>query len=59
MSRKRILATSEAIVYTDPLPIEDLEETTVEDYKTLNEKCDKVIVKIKSRKERKQKPKKK
>lgn len=59
MSRKRILATSEALVYTDPLPIEDLEETTVEDYKTLNEKCDKVIVKIKNRKERKQKPKKK
>jgi hypothetical protein len=57
MSRKRILAVSEAIVYTEPLPIEDLEETTVEDYKALNDKCDKVIVKIKNRKERKSKKK--
>lgn len=58
MSRKRIVAVAnEAIVYTDPLPIEDLEDATVEEYKELNKKCDNVIVKIKNRKERKAKKK--
>lgn len=60
MARKRQLGlalTSEAVVITDPLPIEDLEDATVEDYKKLNEKMDKVMSKIKGRKEAKQRKK--
>jgi hypothetical protein len=58
MARKRQLGSSalaSEIVITDPLPIEDLEDTTVEDYKKLNEKVDRVISKIKGRKEQKRK----
>lgn len=43
----------ETITVTDPLPIEDLEEATVEDYKKLNDKLDGVISKIKGRKGKK------
>jgi len=60
MARKRQLGlalASEAVVITDPLPIEDLEDATVEDYKKLNEKVDKVMSKIKGRKEAKQRKK--
>ncbi len=60
MARKRqssAALASEAIVVTDPLPIEDLQDTTVEDYRKLNEKVDKVRSRIKERKE--QKPRKK
>jgi hypothetical protein len=60
MARKRQLGlalASEAVVITDPLPIEDLEDATVEDYKKLNEKMDKVMSKIKGRKEAKQRKK--
>jgi hypothetical protein len=52
--RSSVAVASEAIVITEPLPLEDLQETTVEDYKKLNEKVDKVMSKIKVRKERKQ-----
>ena len=60
MVRKRQLGlalASEAIVVSEPLPIEDLEDATVEDYKKLNEKMDKVMSKIKGRKEAKQRKK--
>lgn len=58
MPRKRqSSAASEAIVITESISIETLEDTTVEDYKKLNDKCDKVISRIKVRKERKQKKK--
>ncbi len=46
---------SEPITVTEPLPIEDLEDATVEEYKALNEKIDSVITKIKGRKEGKRK----
>ena len=52
--RSSVAVASEAIVINEPLPLEDLQETTVEDYKKLNEKVDKVMSKIKVRKERKQ-----
>jgi len=44
---------SETITITEPLPVEDLKETTVEDYKKLNDKLDGVISKIKGRKGKK------
>lgn len=53
--RQASAATSEAIVISEPLPLEDLEETTVEEYKKLNDKCDKVMSKVKGRKDRKRK----
>jgi hypothetical protein len=55
MSRIRSASTavSEAVVLTEPIPLEDLEETTVEEYKKLNDKCDQVMSKIKGRKSRK------
>lgn len=52
MPRKRSLASAEAIIITEPVPMEDLEETVVEDYKKLNEKCDKAMSKIKDRKKK-------
>ena len=57
MARRRLntAAASETITVTEPLPIEDLEDTTVEDYKKLNDKLDTVISKIKGRKESKRK----
>lgn len=60
MARKRQLGTAlanEAIVVTEPLPIEDLEDATVEEYRKLNEKADKVMSRIKGRKEAKQRKK--
>jgi hypothetical protein len=44
---------SESLMLEDLEDLENLEDTTVEDYKKLNEKCDKVISKIKIRKEQK------
>ncbi len=60
MARKRqssAALASEAVVITEPLPIEDLQDSTVEDYRKLNEKVDRVKSRIKERKE--QKPRKK
>lgn len=45
----------ETIIVTEPLPVEELEDTTVEDYKALNEKMDGIITKIKVRKASKRK----
>ena len=51
MPHKRAVAlSSESIEVKEPINIEEVELETLEDYKSLNEKCDKVIVKIKSRK---------
>lgn len=57
MPRRRIaaIAVSEPITVSEPLPIEDLEDTTVEEYKKLNDKLDTCITKIKTRKESKRK----
>lgn len=60
MVRKRQSSASlvsETIVATDTFPIEDLLDTTVEDYKKLNEKVDKVRTRIKERKEQTQRKK--
>lgn len=54
MPRKRYsLASAEVITITEPVPMEDLEDTVVEDYKKLNEKCDKAMSKVKDRKKKK------
>ena len=51
MSDKRATNLSnESIDVKDTLSIENINIETIEEYKTLNEKCDKVIVKIKNRK---------
>lgn len=56
MTRQQLSAAlNEIIISSEPLSIEDLEESTVEDYKKLNEKCDKVMSKIKGRKDKKSK----
>lgn len=57
MSRKRAVALSGDVVVVEMLditPIESLDDT-LEEYKNLSEKCDQVIVKIKTRKARKKK----
>ncbi len=48
-------SVSETITVTEPLPIEDLEDSTIEEYKVLNDKIDGVMTKIKGRKESKRK----
>jgi hypothetical protein len=55
--RQSSAALASEVVVTDPLPIEDLQDATVEDYRKLNEKVDKVRSRIKERKA--QKPRKK
>lgn len=55
MPRRQLNTVAAEIVVTEPLPLEDLEDATVEEYKKLNDKCDQVISKIKGRKERKRK----
>lgn len=57
MPRRQLSTTSEAVTLTESIAIEEVEEATVEDYKKLNEKCDKIISKIKDRKKRKPKKK--
>lgn len=59
MARRRTSAAiaSEAITVVDPVPMEELEESTVEDYNKLNEKLDSIKTKISSRKEGKGKKK--
>lgn len=54
MPRRRLNA-AEQIIITDPVPVEDLDDSTVEEYKRLNDKLDGCITKIKSRKESKKK----
>jgi len=54
MPQKRAVALSiDVSDVQDAVIAEDIEVETLEEYKTLNEKCDKVIVKIKDRKARK------
>lgn len=54
MSHKRaVLLSSETVDIPDSLSLENVQVETIEEYKTLNEKCDQVIIKIKSRKARK------
>ena len=56
MPRKRAVALSQEIVAIEVKETGQLalaENDTLEEYKALNEKCDKVIVKIKNRKAKK------
>jgi len=50
-----LVALNEIIIVTELLPIEDLEDATVEEYKILNNKLDSIMSKIKVRKESKKK----
>lgn len=52
-SRKRLAKVIDQILTTEQEQVEELETTTVDDYKKLNEKCDAVIGKIKNRKGKK------
>lgn len=53
MARTRTSAAiaSDNITTVDPIPMEDLEESIVEDYEKLNEKLDNIKSKINGRKE--------
>jgi hypothetical protein len=53
--RKLSAAAAEIIVTEESCSIEDLQDSTVEEYKKLNENLDKVMSKIKNRKEHKRK----
>ena len=56
MPRRRAQAAlTETITVSDPLPVYDIEDPTVEDYQKLNDKLDDVMTKIKGRKESKRK----
>jgi len=59
-NRRSSVVSSEAtaVLIEELPPIEKIEESTMEDYKKLNEKVDKVMSKIKTRKERKPRKKK-
>ena len=54
MAQKR--STAEALELLETVPADVVHEN-IDEYKSLNDKCDKVIVKIKSRKENKSKKK--
>lgn len=53
--KRKLTAASAEIIVTEPLPLDDLEDNTVEEYKKLNENLGKVMSKIKNRKEHKRK----
>lgn len=52
-SRKQLATVIDQILTTEKEQLEELETTTVDDYKKLNDKCDVVIGKIKNRKGKK------
>jgi hypothetical protein len=52
-ARKRLANVIEQILTSEQERLEEVEVTTVDDYKKLNDKCDAVIGKIKSRKGKK------
>lgn len=54
-SRKRLANVIDQVLTSDKEQLEELETTTVDDYKKLNDKCDAVISKIKIRKSKKSK----
>lgn len=58
LRNKANIMVIEAIEYTEPLLIEDLSETIVDEYNKLSKTCDKVLKKIKNRKEKTKKQKK-
>jgi hypothetical protein len=52
--RRRLAKSNEAtvIILTEPVIMEELEPTTIEDYQKLDQKCDQVMTKIKDRKKK-------
>ncbi len=52
-SRKRLANVIDQILTSEKEQLEEIETTTVDEYKKLNDKCDAVIVKIKNRKSKK------
>jgi hypothetical protein len=52
-SRKQLATVIDQILTTEKEQVEELETTTVDDYKKLNDKCDAVIGKIRNRKGKK------
>jgi hypothetical protein len=53
MQRKQLSTAIELVISSSPSQAESVEAEILEDYEKLNEKCDKVITKIKVRKEKK------
>jgi hypothetical protein len=53
-SNRQLNAAIENIVIDEGVIVEEVPETTVEDYEKLNAKCDTVISKIKNRKKKSQ-----
>lgn len=49
--RKQLATVIENIIFSEELDPKNVEESTINDYKSLNEKCDTIISKIKKRKE--------
>jgi hypothetical protein len=49
-SRKRLANVIDQILTSEKEQLEEVEASTVDDYKKLNDKCDEVICKIKKRK---------
>lgn len=52
-SRKRLANVIDQILTSEEEQLEEVEPSTVDDYKKLNDKCDVVIGKIKNRKGKK------
>ena len=52
--RKQLAKVIEEIIVSEHLDVEDVNEQTIEEYKSLNQKCDQIISKIKDRKSKSQ-----
>lgn len=52
-SRKRLASVIDQILTTEKEQVSEVEASTIDEYKKLNEKCDTVITKIKTRKGKK------
>lgn len=52
-SRKQLATVIDQILTTEKEKVDEVEASTVDDYKKLNDKCDAVIGKIKTRKGKK------
>jgi hypothetical protein len=52
-SRKRLASVIDQIITSEQEQVSEVEASTIDEYKKLNEKCDTVITKIKTRKGKK------
>ena len=52
-SRKRLANVIDQIITSEQEQVSEVEASTIDEYKKLNEKCDTVITKIKARKGKK------